>query len=115
MFYTLHLSQKPPDVYMVKYFLGFSSHCTEQQTFPFTNTSYINLRTYLRKMSDICVRFDRTWNVLANFMESLKWNVTRILPVVVALLRAEKRTDIEEGAVVIRFANVLKFNGNFKW
>jgi len=29
MFYTLHMSQKPPDVYMVKYFLGFSSHCTE--------------------------------------------------------------------------------------
>jgi len=31
--------------------------------------------------------------------------VTRILPVLVALLIVEKRTDIKEDAVVIRFAN----------
>jgi len=59
---------KRRDVYIVKYFLGFSSHRTEKQTFPVTNTNNIYLRMYLRKISDICVRFNGNWNVLANFM-----------------------------------------------
>ena len=70
-FCILHLSHKQPDVYMVKYFLGFNSHCKEKQTFPFTNISYKYLRKYLRKMSDVCVPFNRNWNVWANSMASL--------------------------------------------
>ena len=54
-------------------------------------------------------------NVLANFIKSLMWNVTRVLPVVVALFSVEKRTDIKRMRSLFALQTRLKFNRNFKW